>query len=492
MNTVLQKVIEMSIYGSLAILLVMLFRLIFRKFSKKLTLLFWVIVAIRLLCPINFSSPMSLMNLVPQKTEVQEVKVVNKTSRPVVHTENIPTQYETVTDNTPAQERALKLQKEDIMPVIWIGGMAVLFSYSVVKYIKVNRFAEKCKRTSDGLFLESDRIETPFVAGIINTRICIPSHIDNSEKEYLLLHEKIHIKNHDGIIKTLGFLVVCIHWFNPLVWLSYILLCSDLEMRCDEEVVETLGRDIKKDYCLSIIMHSVKEPMTITGNVAFSGPRFGAMEVKMRIKNLLNYKKVSKTASVIILCLTFGVTSVLTACASKKVESTEISTEATVSEITGNAEMTEVTISETAGESVETEEVGFTAPVPQTPVISFSSYDYSDDEMYSKYAEELINEGYQYEGGLTVSSYEGDKFYLLFSKDDLYATISKGASGYYDVAEPPAFLTEVGSTTVERHEDGNYDFAWYMEEDELLADGWVYTKDHIMVATYYGVEVFDV
>ncbi|MBO7449369.1 MAG: hypothetical protein J6U54_03285 [Clostridiales bacterium] len=441
MNTVLQKVIEMSLYGSIAILIVMLFRLVFRKYSKKLTLLFWVIVAFRLLCPFNFDSHLSIMNLIPaeveEKTEIHQT-LLSDNDHSVVHTKdavtdkvkiipdkNAVSENKTVSNEAAASKQNITLDREDILCIVWVGGIIVMLSYAGYKYVKVKRFVKRCIRSSDGKFLETDKTDTPFVTGIFKTQICIPSHIKNEEKEYLLLHEQIHIKNHDGFIKMAGFLIVCLHWFNPLVWLAYALFCSDLEMRCDEEVVEKLGQDIKKEYCRSIVLHSVKEPFGLA-RTAFSGLGLGSMEVKMRIKNLLNYRKVSKTSAALILGLTIGTTAVLSACAvaedpahaalsmdesvdvseetieeetSESVDDTEISDETDVSDETSVSEETDTDI---PSEIV----VGSDEEIVQNDAPNFvldTSYDYSDDAGLCKWAETIIEDGTEYQGALTMT-----------------------------------------------------------------------------------------
>ena len=419
MNTILQKIIEMSLYGSMAIIVVLLFRTVFRKISKKITLFFWVIVAVRLICPFNFSSSLSLMNLIPSRTQTEKYHIVQ-----VEKAAGIPAKVRTqksISDNASKAEKmpAVSIDPERVLFLLWAGGTAVLLSYAGVRYFKVKRFVNGCRKSSDGLYLESDSTDTPFVAGVLKPRICIPSHIENNEREYLLLHEQTHIKNHDGIIKTFGFLVVCIHWFNPLVWLSYVMLCSDLEMRCDEEVIEKLGSDIKKDYCRSIIMHSVREPSALPGNTAFSGFGLGALEVKMRINNLLRQKKISKTASVFALCATIGLTAVLTACKEEvtaPVASDISTTETTTSDTEGTT-----SVSESEGTTSASETEGTSTDVSESDkTIEFiGEGDLSDDEEIASIVESLEDEGYSFTGmtGNIGDDDSGSKKFLVVESD---------------------------------------------------------------------------
>lgn len=450
MNTVIQKVIEMSLYGSIAILLVILFRMVFRKYSKKLTLLFWVIVAVRLLCPFNFSSSLSLMNLVPSRTQTENHQTVQEeeaTKIPV-----IVRTAKSIPDNaSKAEERpAVSIDPKSILFVLWAGGTAVLLSYAGVRYFKVRRFVSGCRKSSDNLYLESDKTDTPFVAGVFKPRICIPSHLENNEREYLLLHEQTHIKNHDGIIKTFGFLVVCIHWFNPLVWLSYVMLCSDLEMRCDEEVIEQLGTGIKKDYCRSIIMHSVREPAALPGNTAFSGFGLGALEVKMRINNILKHKKVSKSVSVLILCVAIGLTAVLTACKKENIVETSVS-EATTTSSSEEDAQTEATTNTTTSAAVQETTEDTIQSTEETGVIDTSFQATVPDERISSVIDELEEDGYDCVGMLlnTDTNEYGDL--MIVSKDDTYYNVTVSEDGSYEITENDSL--ELHGLTIEDAED---------------------------------------
>lgn len=448
MNTLLQKVIEMSLYGSIAILLVILFRMVFRKYSKKLTLLLWVIVAVRLLCPLNFSSSLSLMNLIPSKTQTEKHIVVQEDK-----VTKVPVRVRAkkgISNSAPKTEvkPTFGIDTETILFGLWAGGTVVLLSYAGAKYFKVRRFVKGCRKSSDGLYLESDMTDTPFVAGVFKPRICIPSHIENNERGYLLLHEQTHIKNHDGIIKTFGFLVVCIHWFNPLVWLSYVMLCSDLEMRCDEEVIEKLGNDIKKDYCRSIIMHSVREPLALPGNTAFSGFGLGALEVKMRVNNLLRYKKLSKATSVLVLCAAIGLTAVLTACKEEvtaPVASDTSTTETTTSDVTTSETDGTTSVSESEGTTSvsETEGTSTDVSVIEKTVEFTDDGDLSDDEELASIIESMEDEGYSFTGitGNITEDDSGSKKFIIVESDGKLYTVTAAEDGTTTVSSDDLLLS---------------------------------------------------
>ena len=200
------------------------------------------------------------------------------------------------------------------------------------------------------LVLISEKVRTPFVAGILSPIIVLPAVVDASEKEYLLCHEKVHIKNKDNLTRALGLFIVCIHWFNPLVWVAYKCFCNDLEMRVDEEVIDRIGASIKKDYCLSIVNHAMGGARYKVSGASFAKRTLSGMEVKMRIKNLIRYKKDSKLVAIMVSVIALGGTMVLSSCAQAETASSK----AKVEETSASSEVTETTAA-TAETTVATE-----------------------------------------------------------------------------------------------------------------------------------------
>lgn len=336
MSEILNTVLEMSLYGSIAIVIVILFRLIFKKLPKKTMILIWSIVAFRLICPFNFDTGLGIASLIPQKQTTQvttsetkstpaatfpaskrttPVDPVNLRNRHVSEVKNAESQKATET-KTVHETKTVNIKPMDVACVVWITGMAAFSVYVIATAVKTTVITKRFRR-KDG-YLESDEISTPFTVGILKPTICIPSNLDEGEKDYMLLHEKIHLKNHDPAIKCLALGILCLHWFNPIVWIAYRLLLSDLEMRCDEKVVDIMGDTIRKDYCLSIVNHSVEEPGFQPVSTAFARKTFGGMEVKMRIKNLIKYKKTPVITSVLLLAFAGASTFALSSCATGK------------------------------------------------------------------------------------------------------------------------------------------------------------------------------
>lgn len=320
MTQILEKLIEMSLFGSVAIVAVIILRLLFSKIPRKVTIWFWLVAAVRLLCPVNFSSALSIFNFdqaaeiknVAQKapTVVRDLTVNNR----VLDHEYLDylrkaAQAPSLTTHVmpDVQEQAAAIDTNTILFGIWIAGMAVLALMIIIRSFRlIQRLGIKGKEGSSDIF-EVDGISSSFVIGVLNQKICVPESVSGFEREYILAHERIHIKNKDQLIKTIMLIILCIHWFNPLVWVMYRLLINDIEMRCDEEVIDQYGDKIKTDYCLSMVLHAT-EGISHIGvlDSNFAKKTIGGMEIKMRIMNLIKYKKISAVAAALCLAVAIG------------------------------------------------------------------------------------------------------------------------------------------------------------------------------------------
>jgi len=173
-----------------------------------------------------------------------------------------------------------------ISSIVWIVGVALLILYSIISYLKLKQNIRTATRVSGNIF-ETDRIVTPFVYGFYKPKIYIPINIYPNELPYILAHEKVHLKRLDHIIKPFAFLVLSVHWFNPLMWLSFFLMSRDMEMSCDESVLKMFGDEIRVSYSNSLLAFSTGRSQSLSG----SPLTFGESNVKTRIINILNYKK---------------------------------------------------------------------------------------------------------------------------------------------------------------------------------------------------------
>lgn len=328
MSVIFSKVLEMSLYGSIAILAVLLFRLVFKKCPKRILILFWIVVALRLVIPFNFNSPTSMLNvgrLFTSKSTAEETVVYDPENRireiTVVEDQTI-NETEPVTGVSDAdassdveqpetatvvnETNTSKITFKTVVPYIWLSVTAGMLIFSAIRYFIFYSKAKWSSRSFDGKYYMANDIDSPFVVGIFNPKIFFPINMDDDEREYVLNHEWIHIKNKDSLTKLLSYVILCIHWFNPLVWLAFFMLCADIEMRVDEETTEHFNLDMVKEYCMSLVKHATDDNSSaFMQSTAFSGVGFGGMETKLRVTNLIRGKKSTKTFQILAIALTF-------------------------------------------------------------------------------------------------------------------------------------------------------------------------------------------
>ena len=335
MGEIFYKVLEMSIYGSIAILAVLLFRLIFRKCPKSILILFWLVVGLRLILPFNFNSPTSALNIgmffVPKtgvtedvrydpETRLREATTVDRTvqqtaqsSAPEVADNAAAADSQatgTLQDQT--ENKASNVSLKTILPIIWISVAGAMLIFSAVRYAMFYSKARWSSRSFDGRYYMANNIDSPFVVGVIKPKIFFPINMDDDEREYVLNHEWTHIKNKDGLTKLLSYIILCFHWFNPLVWIAFFMLCADIEMRVDEETTSNFNLAMVKEYCKSLVRHAADDNNkggSFMQSTAFSGLGFGGMETKLRVTNLLKSKVTSKAIQItsIVVTMIFAV-----------------------------------------------------------------------------------------------------------------------------------------------------------------------------------------
>ena len=283
MDRLFLQIISMSVTATYVIIFVIATRLLLKKFPKIFSYVLWFAVLFRLIIPFSFESVLSLIPDVhiPQdiaylpKPEINSgIAVVDSAVNSV-----LPSTVNPAVSVNPMQVWLA------IGVIIWVIGMCLLLIYSVFTSVKLYRNLRYAKHMEDNIYT-MDGLKTPFVFGVINPKIYLPANLSENEKPYILLHEQIHIKRYDHIVKAVFFLVTCIHWFNPFVWPAFYLLGEDMELSCDERVVKEMGSTIKKEYSSSLLAMSTGRK--IVGGCPIS---FGENNTKGRIKNVLNYKK---------------------------------------------------------------------------------------------------------------------------------------------------------------------------------------------------------
>lgn len=179
--------------------------------------------------------------------------------------------------------------------VVWMIGMAVLLLWNVILYINMKRNVQKAVRLRDHIY-ECENIATPFVLGIIVPKIYIPFRLESKEQHWILCHEEYHLKRHDNLVKLLAFLITCVYWFHPLVWIAYILMIRDMEMSCDEHVLRSSKEDIRKVYSESLLGFAMNQRSVGVGMLSF-----GESDVRKRVEHIMKYKKYGKWPAVVAL-----------------------------------------------------------------------------------------------------------------------------------------------------------------------------------------------
>lgn len=308
LSYLLSDLVNMSIKASIVFAVIVLIRLLLKKAPKIYSYLLWFIVLFRLICPVSVSSAVSLMGLFD--TSVAEEKVTEYISPDYNYNDYFslssiegpfPVMYKTffpqTIGNVPAviPPEGVKMVSFDLSatmhrllkwgPVFWGIGIATMVLYSTISLVLLKRKLIGSVEIEKNIY-KADHIVSPFVIGIFRPRIYLPSDLSESEREYILLHEKHHIKRCDHIFKLVFYMVLCVYWFNPIIWLAFYLFVKDMEMSCDEAVMSRMTSDIRADYSQSLLCLA-------TGRHMISGVplAFGEGNTKSRIKNVLNWKK---------------------------------------------------------------------------------------------------------------------------------------------------------------------------------------------------------
>ena len=286
MNVLFLKIINMSISASWLVMAVLILRLVLKKAPKWVNVLLWGIVAVRLICPFSFESTLSLI----PSAETFPEKVISGPS------------FDVQTGITPVDNRINDYLGDryfegvtvpanngnhmmNILSMVWMIGILLLIAYTVISYWRLHREIDTAVRYKDNLF-QSENVSSPFVLGLIKPRIYLPFNMNGHDLEHVVAHERAHIRRKDHWWKPLGFLLLTIHWFNPFMWLSYVLLCRDIELACDEKVIRELGNEQRADYTQALVACSINRR-----TIAACPLAFGEVGVKERVKSVMNYKK---------------------------------------------------------------------------------------------------------------------------------------------------------------------------------------------------------
>ncbi len=286
MSDLFLKILNMSITASWIVLAVVILRLLLKKAPKWIMGILWGFVALRLVFPFSIES---LFSVVPSSETIPKniitgpnfqinsgIDFLNST----VNENILDNYYEGVTVPVGHGKNIM-----DIVSIVWLIGIIAMLIYTFFSYFRIKKSVRESVKVEKNIYI-CDRINTPFILGIFSPKIYLPSCMNEEDTKYVILHEMAHIRRLDFIWKPIGFLILSFYWFNPVLWIAYVLLCRDIELACDEKVIKELGSEVKKPYSDALINCSVPRKFITACPLAF-----GEVGVKERIKSVLNYKK---------------------------------------------------------------------------------------------------------------------------------------------------------------------------------------------------------
>ena len=275
MTTAFRTILNMSFSASWLILVLIAMRPLLRKLPKSGMVLLWGLVALRLLMPFSVTSRLSLIPDVMQIIDVQ----VTETIEPGIT--NPPISVNADINTTVAADIDLMA----VLSVIWAVGVLVFAISFLVRYWRLLRRVDTAVLIRENIY-QSEMTHASVVVGIINPKICIPFTVDVTNLSHIIAHEKTHIRRGDHWWKLVGYFALMLHWFNPLVWIAYILLGRDIELACDEAVIRNLSKEGRADYAQTLVTYSTRTRISNVYPLCF-----GEVGVKARIKSVMRYKR---------------------------------------------------------------------------------------------------------------------------------------------------------------------------------------------------------
>ena len=298
------RIVNMSITASWLVLAVIAVRFLFKKTPKWILCLLWAFVAVRLICPVSIESSLSLIPSTrplgqeiifaaetekPANGEILDAEgaILYEQSAPAANGEILDAEGNVIYKQNPERyhDRTQKQMLLNVLSGIWLAGVGLMFLYTLASYCLLRRKVATAIAIRKGIY-QCDYVDSPFVLGLIRPVIYLPFGMADQDMGYVIAHEQAHIRRFDHWWKPLGFLLLTIHWFNPIMWVAYILLCRDIELACDEKVIEKLGNEQRADYTQALVVCSIKRR-----SIAACPLAFGEVGVKERVKSIMNYRK---------------------------------------------------------------------------------------------------------------------------------------------------------------------------------------------------------
>ncbi len=278
--------LNISITASYIIIAVILFRAVFRKVPRKFICALWAIAGIRLIMPFSFES---IFSLIPS-TETIPPNIITRHDAEInsgINLIDIPVNdylgdryYEGVTVETGFKEKLMA-----VVSILWVVGIVAILLYGIFSYLRLKKTVSTAVLLRDNVW-QSENVFSPFILGFVNPKIYIPFGLNDETVSYVTAHENAHLKRRDHWIKPLGFLLLSVYWFNPLIWVAYALLCRDIEAACDEKVISQMNNQARQEYASALLDCAVNRR-----KIAVCPLAFGEVGVKERIKGVMNYKK---------------------------------------------------------------------------------------------------------------------------------------------------------------------------------------------------------
>ena len=298
------KIVNMSISACWIVLAIILLRFVLKKAPKWINCVLWGLAGLRLVLPFSFESVFSLIPSAETITKVPDSPRPQINSGVSVIDNQINDYLQGNYFEGVTRPMGNFVDITTLLAIVWIIGIVALLIYTLVSFLRLKRKIGTAVLLRDNIY-QSEAVVSPFVLGVIKPKIYLPFNMNGQDMNHVIAHEQAHIRRKDHFWKPLGFLILTLHWFNPMVWLGYILLCRDIELACDEKVVKELNNEQRADYSQALLTCSVNRRMIAACPVAF-----GEVGVKNRVKSVLNYKKpafwIIAVAIVLCIVLAFG------------------------------------------------------------------------------------------------------------------------------------------------------------------------------------------
>lgn len=273
------KILSISIAANWMILAVLVLRFLLKKAPRRAICILWAIVAVRMFLPVSLESP---VDFIPETTSAIQEAVDTS----LIHPETVTFHTGIVTPQGGISGTSANSgQSIPLIPLVWLFGVLLMLSYLVVRYIKPHRLVREAAWEKENIWI-CDAVTTPFILGIVRPKIYLPSGLSGTSREYVIAHEKCHLRCKDHWWKLISYLILSIFWFDPLMWVAYFMICKDIEFACDESVILRYSLPEKKAYSQALLACSANRKLVLACPIAF-----GETAVVGRIRNVLNHKR---------------------------------------------------------------------------------------------------------------------------------------------------------------------------------------------------------